>query len=89
MGVSGFAGARQISLIRQTSVCIQSRAKGSSTPISMFSELHWCVLATRELHDRLLNEVLEADPNQDGFVLTNVMAQKEAAALLAEADDFF
>ena len=47
------------------------------------------LLYERELHDRLLNEVLEADPNQNGFVLTNVMAQKEAATLLAEADDFF
>ena len=43
----------------------------------------------RELHDRLLNEVLDADPNQNGFVLTNVMAQKEASTLLAEADDYF
>ena len=47
------------------------------------------LLYERELHDRLLNEVLDADPNQNGFVLTNVIAQKEAAALLAEADDFF
>ena len=47
------------------------------------------LLYERELHDRLLNEVLEADPNQDGFVLTNVMAQEEAATLLAEADDYF
>jgi hypothetical protein len=47
------------------------------------------LLYERELHDRLLTEVLEADPNQDGFVLTNVMAQEEAAALLAEADDYF
>jgi len=47
------------------------------------------LLYERELHDQLLNEVLAADPNQDGFVLTNVMAQKEAATLLAEADDYF
>ncbi len=47
------------------------------------------LLYERELHDRLLNEVLQADPNQDGFVLTNVMAQEEAATLLAEADDYF
>ena len=47
------------------------------------------LLYERELHDRLLTEVLEADPIQDGFVLTNVMAQKEAAILLAEADDYF
>jgi hypothetical protein len=47
------------------------------------------LLYERELHDQLLNEVLQADPIQDGFVLTNVMAQKEAAILLAEADDYF
>jgi hypothetical protein len=47
------------------------------------------LLYERDLHDRLLNEVLQADPNQDGFVLSNVIAQEEAAALLAEADDYF
>ena len=47
------------------------------------------LLYERELHDQLLNEVLDADPYQDGFVLTNVMAQEEAATLLAEADDYF
>jgi len=47
------------------------------------------LLYERELHDRLLNEVMEADPNQTGFVLSNVMAQEEAATLLAEADDYF
>ncbi len=47
------------------------------------------LLYERELHDRLLNEVLSADPNKDGFVLTNVMAQQEAATLLAEADEYF
>jgi hypothetical protein len=47
------------------------------------------LLYERELHDQLLNEVLEADPYQDGFILTNVMAQEEAATLLAEADDYF
>ena len=47
------------------------------------------LLYDRELHDQLLNEVLEAGPYHDGFVLTNVMAQEEAATLLAEADDYF
>ncbi len=47
------------------------------------------LLYERELHDRLLNEVLAADPHKDGFVLSNVMAQEEAATLLAEADDYF
>lgn len=47
------------------------------------------LLYDRELHDRLLNEVIAADPNVDGFTLTNVMAQEQAEALLAEADDYF
>jgi hypothetical protein len=47
------------------------------------------LLYERELHDRLLNEVLQADPYRDGFVLSNVMAQEEAAKLLAEADEYF
>ena len=47
------------------------------------------LLYERELHDRLLNEVMAADPYQDGFVLSNVLAQEDAALLLAEADDYF
>lgn len=43
----------------------------------------------RELHDRLLNEVLTADPRQDGYTLLNVLAQREAETLLAGADDYF
>ena len=46
-------------------------------------------LYEREMHDRLLNEVMAADPYQDGFTLSNVLAQEEAAVLLAEADDYF
>jgi len=47
------------------------------------------LLYERELHDRLLNEVIAADPYQDGYTLSNVMAQQEAAALLASADEYF
>jgi len=47
------------------------------------------LLYERELHDRLLNEVVEADPYQDGYVLSNVLAQKDAELLLVEADDYF
>jgi len=46
-------------------------------------------LYERELHDRLLGEVLEADPEIPGFTLTNVLAQRDAAELLASADDYF
>ena len=43
----------------------------------------------RELHDRLLNEVLAADVKQPGYTLFNVMAQQQAKALLESADDYF
>jgi hypothetical protein len=47
------------------------------------------LLYERELHDRLLNEVLAADPYQEGFILSNVLAQEDAALLLAAGDDYF
>jgi hypothetical protein len=43
----------------------------------------------QELHDRLLREVLEADPNVPNLVLLNSMAQAEAKILLAESEDYF
>jgi len=46
-------------------------------------------LYEREMHDSLLNEVMEADPYQDGYTLGNVLAQDDAVLLLAEADDYF
>ena len=47
------------------------------------------LLYERELHDRLLHEVLAADPYQDGYTLSNVLAREQAKQLLAEADDYF
>lgn len=46
-------------------------------------------LYERELHDRLLEEVLSADPVMPGYTLTNVLAQRDAKDLLASADDYF
>jgi len=46
-------------------------------------------LYEREMHDQLLNEVMAADPYQDGFTLGNVLAQEDAVVLLADADDYF
>ena len=43
----------------------------------------------RELHDRLLHEVIKADPNVPGLVLLNSMAQAQARILLAESDAYF
>lgn len=47
------------------------------------------LLYDRELHDRLLGEVLAADPNAPGYTLLNVLAQRQAKALLDSADDYF
>jgi hypothetical protein len=43
----------------------------------------------RPLHDRLLTEVLAADPAVPGLVLQNTLAQEQARALLATAADYF
>ena len=43
----------------------------------------------RPLHDRLLKEVLAADPSIPGFTLNNVLAQQQARQLLDSADDYF
>ena len=43
----------------------------------------------RELHDRLLQEVIDADPNVPGLVLLNSIAQAQARILLAESDEYF
>ena len=47
------------------------------------------LLYNRELHDRLLHEVMNADPNVPGYTLLNVLAQRDAADLLASADEYF
>ncbi len=43
----------------------------------------------RDLHDRLLNEVLSAEVEQPGFTLFNSLAVEQARQLLAEADEYF
>ena len=47
------------------------------------------LLYDQELHDQLVNEVLDADPKADRLTLTNVLAQEEALQLRAEASDYF
>lgn len=46
-------------------------------------------LYDRELHDRLLREVVAADPVERGLTLFNTLAQDEAGELLASADEYF
>ena len=47
------------------------------------------LLYDQELHDQLVDEVLDADPKADRLTLTNVLAQEEALRLRAEASDYF
>jgi hypothetical protein len=54
-----------------------------------FARFYARTLYERELHDRLLNQVLASDPEAEGLTLINVMAQEEARALLASAPDYF
>lgn len=46
-------------------------------------------LYDRELHDRLLKDVMSAEPNQEGYTLFNTLAQLEAQELLDAADEYF
>lgn len=43
----------------------------------------------RELHDRVLQEVLEAPVEADGLTLQNALAKNQARDLLRSADDYF
>ena len=54
-----------------------------------FAKYYARTLYERELHDSLLNEVLQADPVQPGYTLFNTLAQTEAQVLLDSADDYF
>lgn len=47
------------------------------------------ILYDRDLHDRILREVLQADPNVPGLFLSNTIAQQEAQQLLDESDSYF
>lgn len=55
----------------------------------LFAERYARALFKRELHDRLLGEVLKAPPEEPGLTLMNVLAQQKAQALLATAEQYF
>ena len=55
----------------------------------LFAELYGRGVFDRELHDRLLREVLAADPVEPGLTLMNTLAREQAVELLETADDYF
>jgi hypothetical protein len=56
---------------------------------TLFAEFYARLMFDQELHDRLLNEVLAADPVAPGFTLMNVLAQERAKKLLESGKDYF
>lgn len=55
----------------------------------MFAEQYARLVFDRELHDRLLEEVMATDPAVPGLTLMNVVARQQAAVLLESADAYF
>ncbi len=55
----------------------------------MFAQRYARMMFDRELHDRLLTEVIQADPAVAGYTLINTHAQKLARQLLDESDNYF
>jgi hypothetical protein len=47
------------------------------------------VVFDRELHDRLLEEVLAAPVEAEGYTLANTLARREARRLLDDSDEYF
>ena len=54
-----------------------------------FAESYARLVFDRDLHDRLLTEVLAAESHAPGLTLMNTIAQEQAHELLDSADDYF
>ncbi|MBL4711082.1 MAG: hypothetical protein JKX75_01035 [Gammaproteobacteria bacterium] len=55
----------------------------------LYAEKYAKMLFDRQLHDKLLKEVLEADVEKTNQILINTLAKQKAAALLLEGDEYF
>lgn len=55
----------------------------------LYAKQYARLMFDKELHDRLLNEALAADPHAEGLTLINRLAQRQAAVLLEESEEFF
>ena len=55
----------------------------------LFAEKYARLVFDQKLHDRLLNEVINADPYVENLTLMNVLAQTQAKELLASSSDYF
>lgn len=65
-------------------------SKSQNLMVKVLFARHYARLVfDRELHDRLLNQVLEAVPDAPGYGFSNTLAQQQARELLKSADDYF
>lgn len=56
---------------------------------ALYAENYARLVFDRELHDRLVTEVIEADPSAGDLTLSNRLAQERARELRSSADPFF
>ncbi len=55
----------------------------------MLADQYGRLMFERDLHDRLLNEVMDAETQAPGLTLMNTVAKERAQQLLDSADDYF
>ena len=55
----------------------------------LYAQQYARLLFEQELHDRLLNEVLNSDAKAEGLTLINHLAKQQAEILLAESAEYF
>jgi hypothetical protein len=55
----------------------------------MYARQYARLVYDRNLHDRLLKEVLSADAHVPGYVLINTLAKQQAQSLLERAEEYF
>ena len=56
---------------------------------TLYAEYYARLMFDQALHDRLLDEVIAADPKAPGLTLTNTLAQDRARKLLESGKDYF
>ena len=55
----------------------------------LYAEHYARLVFNQELHDKLLNEAIAADPHSPGLTLINTVAQVRAHKLLESGKDYF
>jgi len=65
-------------------------SKNKNLMVKVLYARHYArLMFDRELHDRLLHEVLKAESDVPGYALSNTLAQQKARELLNSAKDYF